>query len=227
MTHANLNDFFDAGAPCEARTGNPLRLLGRDSVWLVSAGKVDVFLAKISNDHLNGALRPLFRVEAGQILCGMPETASAAGWTLVAMGAPGNRLLRVDRAAMQALLQHTPDAARQAAGLLDNWVERLASPLTELPPASATLLALNAEHAPKNEYVAAPGAGLLTARLDEVCEARELRRCRCHRLVHRSEHFARRLEHPDRLPRHRERDVARRIAKRLERRLARIRRTRS
>ena len=162
MTHANLNDFFDAGAPCEARTGNPLRLLGRDSVWLVSAGKVDVFLAKISNDHLNGALRPLFRVEAGQILCGMPETASAAGWTLVAMGAPGNRLLRVDRAAMQALLQHTPAAAGQAAGLLDNWVERLASPLTELPPASATLLALNAEHAPKNEYVAAPGAVFLS-----------------------------------------------------------------
>lgn len=147
MTHANLADLFETeGAPCEARTGTPLRLRGSNAVWLVSDGKVDVFLTKIRDGHPDSALRPLFRAEAGQMLCGMPETA-AAGWELVAMGVPGNRLLRLDRTRLQALVQQAPTVAEQTAELLDSWVERLASPLAELAPASVELLEPNVKHA--------------------------------------------------------------------------------
>jgi ATP-binding cassette subfamily C protein len=144
----NLTDLFETeGTPCEARTGDPLWLHGSDVVWLVSAGKVDVFLAKIRDGHPNSALRPLFRAETGQILCGIPEKAATAGWALVAMGVPGNRLLRLDRTRLQALVLQDPATADQTAELLDNWVERLALPLAELAPASVTLLEPNVEHA--------------------------------------------------------------------------------
>lgn len=144
---SQLSKLFEtAGTPGEARTGAPLRLRGSNAVWLVSDGKVDVFLAKIRDGHPDSALRPLFRAEVGQMLCGMPETA-AAGWELVAMGVPGNRLLHLDRARLQALVQQDPTIAEQTAELLDSWVERLASPLAELAPASAELLEPNVDHA--------------------------------------------------------------------------------
>jgi ATP-binding cassette subfamily C protein len=132
------NLFETAGTPCEARTGEPLWLRGSDVVWQVGAGKVDVFLAKMRDGHPDSALRPLFRVEAGQILCGMPESATAQGWQLVATGVPGNRLLRLDRSHVQALAQQDAIIAEQLAELLDRWVERLASPLADLAPAAAT-----------------------------------------------------------------------------------------
>jgi ATP-binding cassette subfamily C protein len=145
MTHASLFEFFDTtGTACEARSGAPLWLHG-DAVWRVDAGKIDVFLAKMHDGHPDSALRPLFRVESGQMLYGMPETAASAGWRLVALGVPGNRLLRLDRSQLQELARQAPTIAEQAAELLDNWVEQLASTLATSAPAGATLLEPNSE----------------------------------------------------------------------------------
>jgi NHLM bacteriocin system ABC transporter ATP-binding protein len=150
---SQMTQFFESvGTPCEARTGNPLCLQGSDAVWLVAAGKVDVFLARMRDGHPENALRPLFRVEVGQMLCGMAETAASADWALVAMGGPGNRLLRLDRARLQAQAQQAPSAAGQTAELLDHWLERLASPLVGLAPSGITQLEPDHE-----AYDAAPG----------------------------------------------------------------------
>lgn len=162
MSHSSPSELFEtAGTPCEARTGAPLWLHGSDVVWQVSDGRVDVFLARIRDGHPDSALRPLFRVEAGQILCGLPEMAASRGWQLVATGVPGNRLLRLDRAHLQALAQQDPHTAGQTAELLDNWLERLASPLAELPPDSVTLLDLNDQDDSDSDYAVADGEVLL------------------------------------------------------------------
>lgn len=156
MTNADLSDLFETeGTPCGARTGTPLCLHGSDSVWLVGAGKVDVFLAKVRAGHQDSALRPLFRIEAGQLLCGIEESTAAAVWELVAMGVPGNRLLRLDRARLLDMVKRNPAIAGQTAKLLDNWVEQMASPLCELPPVNVTPLELNAD------YIAARGQAFL------------------------------------------------------------------
>lgn len=141
MNYATPAELFDAaGTPCQARTGSPLWLNDGKAAWLVSTGKVDVFLVKVNEGRIVSALRPLFRVEAGQLLCGLPQTPASAGWALAATGAPGNRLLRMDRAQLQMWAQQDADAASETAALLDPWVERLASPLAEWAPADATQL---------------------------------------------------------------------------------------
>jgi ATP-binding cassette subfamily C protein len=155
MTAANLPDFFEtSGSACEARTGMPLSLHGDDAVWLVAGGRVDVFLAKIRDGHVESALRPQFRVETGQMLCGMPP--SAVEWELVATAVPGCRLLRVERAHLQAWCEEDAHHAGEVARLLDGWAENLASPLKAPVPANATALEPGWEAAGE-EYVLAGG----------------------------------------------------------------------
>ncbi len=161
MTHPSLSTLFDtAGSACEARSGAPLWLHGK-AVWLVATGQIDVFLTKICDGLPDCALRPLFRVEEGQILCGLPETTTGDGWQLVAMGVPGNRLLRLERTQLQELVRRDPVIAAQTTQWLDQWVEQLTSPLANSVPAGATPLAVNAEqgaHADLGiEQGAAPG----------------------------------------------------------------------
>jgi hypothetical protein len=67
--------------------------------------------------------------------------------------------------------------------------------------------------------LASPRVVLVAAPLDEVLEAREVRR---DHLAHGVQHLARRLESTFRLPVHAERDAARRITERLERGCSRI-----
>jgi ATP-binding cassette subfamily C protein len=121
-----LTELFQMeGQACEARTGEPLCLQGIDSVWQVHTGKVDVFLARVLDAHPVSALRPLFRVEAGQILCGMPQATSSEGWQMVATGVPGNSLLRLERSRMQALAQQDPAALAQVCKLHGTWLETI------------------------------------------------------------------------------------------------------
>ena len=147
-----LSDFFAAaGTPCAARTGSPLWLHGSDDVWLVSAGNVDVFLTKIDEGRPVSALRPLFRVETGQILYGMPEFASSGAWGMVAVGGPSNCLLRLKRTRLSSLPREDSAISGQTAKLLDLWLEKLVAPLGELAPAAAKLLE------PDSPNTAAPG----------------------------------------------------------------------
>jgi ATP-binding cassette subfamily C protein len=132
--------FAVSGTACEARSGSPLPLLDADGVWLVAAGKVDVFLTKWHDGRPGGALHPLFRVETGQVLFGLGKTASIEEWMVVAVGVPGTRLLRLDRNVLRLLLQQDDKATEETADLLDDWLARLAAPGTAKMPGSAILL---------------------------------------------------------------------------------------
>lgn len=139
MSASALSEFFAAaGTPCIARSGDPLWLDGADSVWLVVAGKLDVFLTEVRDGRPDSALRPLWRVETGQILCGLGEVAGA--WGLVAIGVPDNRVLRVSRESLSLFLAQHPDSRQAYAALLDGWVGQLYSPLAGLVPADVVAL---------------------------------------------------------------------------------------
>ena len=146
MTPTFLIDLFKiTGLPCVARAGTPLWLHGSNVAWLVSVGKVDVFLTKSHEDQPNSALYPLFRVEAGQLLFGLGDQVTEEGWGMVAIGVPDTRLLRLDRTQLQTLTSQKPEASSQLAELLDGWVELLVSPLSEASPESLILLEANVE----------------------------------------------------------------------------------
>ncbi|MES2295980.1 MAG: NHLP bacteriocin export ABC transporter permease/ATPase subunit [Pseudomonadota bacterium] len=150
MNENALTQLFDTkGLPCEARTGSPILLRGSEHVWLVHSGKVDIFLSRIRDGIVDSALFRLFRVECGEILCGLPELDATAGWALVATGVAGNRLLRLDRAELEAAGAQSalrgPLAAR-----MDAWVEQLASPLAASAPGKYAAIEAPADSAARD-----------------------------------------------------------------------------
>ena len=148
-TNANQTESPSAhfalhGTPAEARTGEPLLLQGR-YIWLVAQGRVDVFLVRLRDGHADDALHPLFRVDSGQLLFGLPESMPL-GWALVAVGAPGHRLLRLDRNDWASSNEANTAALAGAAADVDLWLERLATPLLPRLPPAATVLNVSEEH---------------------------------------------------------------------------------
>ncbi|MEY4757914.1 MAG: hypothetical protein RJA34_2812 [Pseudomonadota bacterium] len=137
LTSDALNLFTSCGAPAFARTGEPLLLRGHENVWCVSEGRVDVFLVRLRDSCPDDALHPLFRVEKGQLLFGLVDSASDE-WAMCAVGAPGHQLLRLDRANWVQSLRHDGAALADAAAALNTWTEQVASPLQERPSADAT-----------------------------------------------------------------------------------------
>ncbi len=109
------------GAPYMARH-QPFLLDEPDSVWLVYAGKVDVFAVEVQDDQPIGIRRHLLRAEAGQAIFGMDVGTS--GIRLLASGVAGAQVLKIEQARLKELAQdpaHTADVIP----LLDHWVSEL------------------------------------------------------------------------------------------------------
>jgi len=124
----------------------PLTLRGREEIWQVEAGAVEVFAVP------NGAPGPrihLLTVPAGGIVCGLGEAGGEA-LGLLAVGAPGTRLFPIS----SGLLGRLDSAERELlAPRVDGWISGLASGLG-LPPAPRSC----AELRPQSEGVLeAPG----------------------------------------------------------------------
>ena len=108
-----------AGAPGGTAPG-PL-LLARGGVWMVRAGRIDVFATRVEGGEPAGSRTHLFRVEAGGALLGAGE---AAGMGLLAVGAPGTVLAALPGRPLLAL-QAEAGSAAGVAGLLEGWVASL------------------------------------------------------------------------------------------------------
>jgi ATP-binding cassette subfamily C protein len=118
-------DVFEAeGTPREATGSSPLLLAGRGAVWLVAAGRVDVFAVPLQKGEPAGARAHLFRAEAGQALFGIDLEGGPASQGLLAVGLPGSRLLRLPRTRL-AELAASPATAGPVCALLDGWLVHL------------------------------------------------------------------------------------------------------
>jgi NHLM bacteriocin system ABC transporter ATP-binding protein len=125
---------FAAEPPRDLSGNSPLPLDDRDSVWLVSAGWVDVFALSPGRDGVAGARRHLFRAESGQALFGVGSE------TLLAVGGPGNQVLHLKRTDFAERARRSEMAAPLAA-LLADWVHRLtASVVRDRLPKKVALL---------------------------------------------------------------------------------------
>ncbi|MFC5496915.1 NHLP bacteriocin export ABC transporter permease/ATPase subunit [Caenimonas terrae] len=156
--------FHSQGTQAQGRTGDPLLLQGRENVWLVAEGRVDVFLVRLRDNRSDDAFHPLFRVDAGELLFGLPP-ASPLGWGLVAVGAPGHKLLRLDRAGWAGDVQAHPECIAAAAAALDLWMARLVTPLIDSPPQGATAIEAGQQYTvAANQLLLAAGSVWLGAR---------------------------------------------------------------
>ncbi|HEX5727758.1 MAG TPA: NHLP bacteriocin export ABC transporter permease/ATPase subunit [Longimicrobiaceae bacterium] len=114
----------DAPAPAgtlrEATGARPL-LLEHGRIWFVRSGRIDVFATRVAEGEPAGGRTHLFRVEEGQPLVGVGETA---GLALLGVGAPGTTVEEFALGDLRALEPYC--SSREAmAELLDAWVGHL------------------------------------------------------------------------------------------------------
>ena len=77
----------------------PFLLDEPDSVWIVYAGKVDVFAVEMRDGQPTGMRRHLLRAKAGQAIFGM--NVGTSGIQLLASGVAGTQLLKLKQARAQ------------------------------------------------------------------------------------------------------------------------------
>lgn len=125
------------------RAAEPLPLVGAGEVWRIAQGGVDLFLTTLVDGRPQGALHPLFRVAAGELLLPLPPLEREDGnWCVVAVALPGTRLARLAWEPFAAALRRgagfIPPAPSDAperpdesgpTTLLNTWLENLTAHL--------------------------------------------------------------------------------------------------
>jgi ATP-binding cassette subfamily C protein len=126
--------MFDThGTEARLRSGHPLRLEGEGEAWRVEHGAVDLFLSRVKGDHLAGALHPVGRRTAGQLLWGLPTRRLRNDWCLVALGTVASKVRALTKSALITEIQ-SPDDRRWLAQEQAEWSDFLRHPLGGLPP---------------------------------------------------------------------------------------------
>jgi NHLM bacteriocin system ABC transporter ATP-binding protein len=160
-----IHEIFEAeGTPREVAGNNPLPLDDRDRVWLIVAGRVDVFGLLPGRGDVGGARLHLFRAVPGQVLCGVGTAGSRARTALLAVGDPGSRLLQLPRVRLEEWARG-PEGSSQLAALLDDWVHGLTTGAAhQRVPKAATLLVPEKEVQLPAQGIASPARGTLWVR---------------------------------------------------------------
>jgi NHLM bacteriocin system ABC transporter ATP-binding protein len=126
------------GSPRPVAGNNPLALDRPDDVWLVTAGRLDVFAVLPVRDGVPGPRVHLFPMKPGKVLFGL-------GPNVLAVGGPGCQVVRVSRERF-AELAVQQDLSRPFAALLDDWLCSIADGVARgRPPRRAMLLEAGSE----------------------------------------------------------------------------------
>lgn len=137
LAHGGL--FAREGVPQEAGADRAFLLEG-DGAWLVAAGRIDVFAVRVRDGVAVGARRHLCRVMPGEPLL---AAAGADDPGLLAVGAPGTRLLALPRERLRRSGREAETAA-----LLERWAAALCGGIApELVPRHCRDLAAHGEDA--------------------------------------------------------------------------------
>jgi len=135
-------ELFRREGVARAVAGNrPLVLDDPRRVWMIAAGRVDIFLVPMAGGEPVGSRVHLYRAEAGQLLFGCP-TGDDTALGLLAVGAPGTEVYELSPSRREELEgSHT-----EWAGLVDAWIEGLAAGVARRSqPAKTSLLTTEGE----------------------------------------------------------------------------------
>lgn len=131
------------------------------AVWLVYAGKIDVFSVRQEGGQAIAPRRHVARLEPGQLFFGMDLAANGQGMGLLATGVLGTEVVRLTQDRLRELAAESEFAGLVAAQL-DAWIAALSQALNNaLPPKALTLLDLAQETTLRADGVALPRHGVL------------------------------------------------------------------
>src|SRR5580704_6076749 len=110
----------------EPPSNQPFCIHDPQSVWIVRAGKLDLFLVQESASETQGARFHFLRVAAGQAVFGM-SPRNSDGVSVIASAVPGTQLTRVARESVFSSIGDTPEEKTHGAmlSLLDEWIVSL------------------------------------------------------------------------------------------------------
>ena len=129
MIDASLGTIFEREGEFRQVGGNsPVLLDGRDAVWMVLSGQVDIFFIGAEGDLSGVPRKYLFSVPEGRLLFGM-DLDTGTGRPLRAVGLPGTRMAKLD---MDRLMGLSPGQAahRELVSGIDAWIRGLSERLT-------------------------------------------------------------------------------------------------
>ena len=156
--------FLKEGTPVEAGGNKPLLLDDIESIWLVHAGQVDIFLSRIENGESAGIRSHVFRAGAGQVLFGIAPETGGAGQGLVAVGGAGTTLLRISRDRFKELTVD-PEWSATACMLLEGWITGFFLGFRKgMVPKTFVVLEAGKETSVAEANVVRPGCGVLWVR---------------------------------------------------------------
>lgn len=123
---SHLGDILEGGG------NRPFLLADKAALWLVTAGRTDIFSVHV---ELNGELtgrRYLFSAAVGQIICGAGLSAGEHPVALLATSSPDTALRKLTLDQLLALAEQTPGESEQktAASLLGVWLGLLAQSIS-------------------------------------------------------------------------------------------------
>ncbi len=156
---------YREGRLLDAEGNRPLPLDDGESVWVVYRGKVDVFAVRMHDGETVGARQHLFRIEAGQLLFGIPSAHDGLG--LLAAGTAGTQVLRLAQSRLRELASDAA-YAEIIATLVDAWLTNLSSGFADASaPKNVTLLEHGDEIGLSDKQVALTKRGVLWVKILE------------------------------------------------------------
>ena len=122
--------FLSEGTPVVASGNKPFLLDGKENVWFLESGKVEVFTVALEGMEPTGSRAHFLSVSPGQIMLGMDLAGFAMGSGFLAVGRMGTQLRRLPVARLQAAARDERYVPELSA-LLDGWVTALSRSLTK------------------------------------------------------------------------------------------------
>lgn len=124
-----LHQFgFEHGVEQPIGSNTPIMLDNPELIWLIHAGKIDVFAIRMHDGKIAGNRQHLFRVAAGDVLIGIALEHFGREIALVAVGVHNTVISAVSRVQFEELLRAGNAETIQ---LLDKWVDALSSSIEE------------------------------------------------------------------------------------------------
>jgi ATP-binding cassette subfamily C protein len=107
-----------------ALDGNqPILLNGREDLWLIAKGSVDLFAVALQAGQPAGVREPICRLQAGQVLVGLGDSGEAAGMGLLAVGLPQTELAHLAASATdRATLAADAERLTELTAWIDDWL---------------------------------------------------------------------------------------------------------
>ena len=104
--------------------GHKFLLDDQDSVWFISHGNVDMFLAKFDHHDISSTLHFIVRIPTGNILFAMPKDSSHQEWGLLVRS---NMETKIIRLSLSRFIDAFTDeeCSSVISGLIENWIDHL------------------------------------------------------------------------------------------------------